>query len=79
MKKKVIFDTDELYGAVSVLENYLDGALADYENGDVDKDCDMLINDSIKALKLLQDNILGFSPADDYSKRYQEAKKKRTN
>ena len=33
--KKQKHDIDEYVGAILVLENFLDGAVADYENGDV--------------------------------------------
>ena len=59
---------------ISVLENYLDGALADYEQGMVDND--ELIRSSIRAIKTLetrQGNII-CAIYNEYEDRYLKAK-----
>lgn len=53
-------------GAICVLENFLEGALADYEEGDVDNV--MLIENCIEAIYELG----GYSG--DYQKQYMKAK-----
>lgn len=44
---------DEHIGAIIVLENYLDGAMADYEDGQVENT--MIIESCIDVLRLLHD------------------------
>ena len=68
------FDTRDYEGAVGVLENYLDGALADFENGDVDNY--YLIDHSINTLELIQESVMGFSVARDYRNRFVKALEK---
>ena len=71
MKKKVTFDTDNYFGAICVLENYLDGALADYEDGQVEND--YLIEQSINALELMGISMFGYY-GNEYRERYEKAK-----
>ena len=74
MKKRTTFETEDYLGAKIVLENYLDGALADYEDGDVDND--LFIEQSINALELLQGTML-CGTAQDYRKRLNKAREQR--
>ena len=75
MKKKKVFETEDYLGAVIVLENYLEGALADFEEGSIEND--LCIEHSINALELLTFSMLGISSANDYRKRYEKAKAER--
>lgn len=74
MKKRVTIDTDNYTGACYVLENYLDGALADYEDGQVENG--LIIEESINALELLRFSMYGYS-AVDYRRRFEKAKEKK--
>ena len=74
MKKTRTFETTNYWGAMAILTNYLDGAIADYENGSVDND--LLIEHSINALELLEATILGGS-AQEYRKRLNKAREQR--
>lgn len=56
-------------GACIVLENYLDGAIADYEYGDVENVS--VIDDCINALRLLGD-----SSCKDYKERVDKVKER---
>ena len=49
MKQKL--NINDYTGAIMILENYLDGAVADYENGDIEND--YLIQSSIDTIKLI--------------------------
>jgi len=51
MRKQNYLDLEDYRGALCVLENYLDGAVADYEQGQVEND--YLIECSIKTIKLI--------------------------
>ena len=73
MIKKVKFDTDDYYGAICVLENYLDGALADYECDQVEND--LLIEHSINAIELLELSLFGYGLSREYRERYEKKKK----
>ena len=64
--KKLKLTRRDYTGALIVLENFLDGALADYENGMIDNDA--LIEDCIEAIYQLG----GYN--DEYKKRYMEKK-----
>lgn len=79
MKVKRSFDTDNYGGACMVLTNYLDGALADYENGNIDDDCTTCIEHSINALELMSVSIFGVGTYDEYRERFNKAKLKRKN
>jgi len=75
---KVNIDENKILGAIAVLENYLDGALADYENNQIEETC--CLEDSIYVNKIL--NIIlthGWKAlsGDDYEERYLKAKAKR--
>ena len=74
MKKTRTFETTNYWGAMAILTNYLDGAIADYENGSVDND--LLIEHSINALELLEATILGGS-AQEYRKQLNKAREQR--
>ncbi len=77
MKSKL--KTENYLGAIAVLENYLDGAIADYENGDVENDS--LIQDSIETIKLiyaLTNPILLYS-VKEYEERMKKAKELKNN
>lgn len=78
MAKKKDINLDDYYGAICVLENYLYGAIADYENGDVENDS--LIWDSIRTIELiysLTEPILLLGEVRDYRERMEAAKEKR--
>ncbi len=70
---------EKVIGAIVVLENYLDGALADFEEGSVDNTD--IIEDCIyvhKKLELVYNPFLSFmGDLDDYEKRYFKEKDKR--
>lgn len=51
MSKRKYLDIEDFNGAICVMENYLDGALADYENGQVEND--YLIVSCINAMELI--------------------------
>ena len=74
MKKRTTFETTNYWGAMAILTNYLDGAIADYEDGDVDND--LFIEQSINALELLQGTML-CGTAQDYRKRLNKAREQR--
>lgn len=70
-------ELEDYNGAICVMENYLDGALADYENGDVEND--YLIDSCIKTIELIYANtnpILLYASR-DYRERFEKAKAKR--
>lgn len=52
--KKQKYDMDDFAGAIVVLENYLDGAVADYEDGQIEND--YIIHSCINTLKLIYAN-----------------------
>lgn len=73
MKKYV--DINNFTGAEIVLENYLDGALADYENGDVENYS--IIEDCIFTLKFIYVNVqplLLLGKVKEYEERFLKAK-----
>ena len=77
---KVNIDENKVLGAIAVLENYLDGALADFENGQIDDDMTCVLEDSIYVNKIL--NIIltkGWKAlsGDEYEERYLKAKAER--
>lgn len=71
---KVNIDSNKINGALVVLENYLDGALADYENGDVEDN--PIIEDSIYVHKLLKNTLSPFNSLikDEYEQKYLKIK-----
>ena len=74
---KKYLDIDDYNGAICVMENYLDGALADYEQGQVDND--YLIVCCINTIKLIYSQCnpwLLLGSIKDYQERYEQAKKK---
>ena len=71
------FDTDDMVGACAVLVNYLDGALADYENGNIDEDGTMCIEQSINALELMSISFFGVGAYEEYREKFEEIKKSR--
>lgn len=78
MAKKTQIELDNYYGAICVLENYLFGAVADYENGDVENDS--LIWDSIRTIELLytlSEPILLYGDIKNYRERMERAKERR--
>ena len=73
MKKYI--DINNFTGAEIVLENYLDGALADYENGDVENYS--IIEDCIFTLKFIYANVqplLLLGKVKEYEERFLKAK-----
>lgn len=75
---KKYLDINDFTGAEIIMENYLDGALADYENGDVENGS--LIESCIKTLKLIYANCnpwLLMGSVKEYEERYEKAKKER--
>ena len=72
--KKFVIDEEKILGAIVVLENYLDGAVADYVNGDVDNVS--ILEDSIYFHKLLRYVLSPFSAlvGDEYEEKYLEKK-----
>ena len=74
MLKRVTFDTDKMLGARVVLTNYLDGALNDFEEGWTDS---CVIEDSINALLLLGDSIVGINVYSDYKEKFDAIKANR--
>lgn len=68
---------EDYNGAIVVLENYLDGAVADYEDNAVDNDT--LIWDSIRTIKLLYSlsNPILLLGGNEYEERMNIAKEKR--
>ena len=77
MAKRKYLDITDYRGAMCVLENYLEGAIADYENGDVEND--YLIDSCIKTMKLIYSNtlpLLLYGEVSDYEQRYLTAKEK---
>ena len=69
------FNTDDFTGAKVVLTNYLDGALADFEDNQTD--AEKCIEDCISALELMSDSIFGVSVYDEYRTKFEEIKSKR--
>ena len=57
---------NKYYAAIAVLENYLDGALADMQDGKVDNK--EFIESCVEAHKLLTENYL----CDTYEKKFRE-------
>lgn len=51
MGRKNYLNLDDYNGAICVMENFLDGALPDYEDGTVEND--YLIESCIKTMKLI--------------------------
>ena len=77
MAKRKYLDITDYRGAMCVLENFLEGALADYERGDVEND--YLIDSCIKTMKLIYANtqpLLLYGEVSDYEQRYLTAKEK---
>ena len=75
---KISLDNNRLLGAIGVLENYIVGALADYENGDIDDEHLCCLEDSVYVYtKLEQVMTLGFSLHNEYEERLARAKEKR--
>jgi len=54
MKTHKYLDIEEFNGAICVMENYLDGALPDYERGDVENS--YLIESCLNAMALIYSN-----------------------
>ena len=78
MTKRKYLDIDDFTGAIIVLENYLEGAIADYERDMVENDT--LIASCIETLKLIYANtqpLLLYGEVSDYEQRYLTAKEKR--
>lgn len=77
---KVNLDKERVLGAIVVLENYLDGAVADYENGQIDDNDTTCLEDSIYVHKILDlvltDGWKALS-GDEYEERFLKAKKNR--
>ena len=71
---KVNIDSDRVIGALVVLENYLDGALADFEDDMVEDNT--ALEDSIYVHKILERAVSPFSCliGDEYEERYLKAK-----
>lgn len=75
MKYKVSIDNEKILGAIAVLENYLDGAVADYEDGQVENTG--IISDCIYVHKILELILThGFSSleGDEYEIRFNKRK-----
>ena len=73
-------DETKLTGAIGVLENYLDGAVVDYENGQIDEENSLCIKDSIYVRKILTiASTHGFSSLipDEYEERYNKANERK--
>lgn len=78
--KRQYLDINDFTGAEIVLENYLDGALADYEKGDVKNDS--IIVSCINTLKLIYSNccpILLMGSVKEYEERYLKAKENKND
>lgn len=75
-KKSNNLNYDDYIGAIVVMENYLDGAVADYEDGQVENDS--LIWSCIKTIKLIQglSNPWLLLGGNEYEKRMNEAKER---
>ena len=73
---KIELDRERVVGAIALLENYLDGAVHDYENGDVDNSD--FISDCIYVHKMLECVYNPFKSivGDEYEKRFLAAKRK---
>lgn len=74
-KMKKYLDISLFTGAEVVIENYLDGALADYENGDVENTS--IIESCIYTLKFIYANtqpILLMGSIREYEERFERAK-----
>jgi hypothetical protein len=69
-------DLDDFRGAIAVMENYLDGALADYEDGQVEND--NLIVGCLNTMRLIysQCNPWLLFGLKEYQERYENAKRK---
>lgn len=73
MKVKMTFDTDNLISPVIVLENYLEGALADFENGLVENA--NFIKEVIEGWEILSHPlVVAYS---DYKERFNKVVKER--
>lgn len=76
MKRKFL-ELQDYSGAISVMENYLEGAVADYENGDVEND--YLIESCINTIKLIYtlcEPICLYGTPREYEERMKLAKQK---
>ena len=75
-KKENSLKYEDFAGAICVMENYLDGAVADYEQGDVENDS--LIWSCIETIKLIQGlyNPWLLLGGNDYEERMNKAKEK---
>ncbi len=74
---KVNIDKEKVTGAIVVLENYLDGAISDFENGDVENTA--IIEDCIYAHRILDLVLTGgwiSLENDKYEERFNEVNKK---
>lgn len=73
MKKRI--ELEDYAGAIDVMENYLDGALADFENGDVENTylMECCIN-TIKLIYSLTEPFLLYGSVNDYEERLKDAK-----
>ena len=63
-------DKTKINGAIVLLENYLDGALADLEQGNID-DIDM-IEDCVYVHKLLENELISIPFITQFPSEYQE-------
>ena len=63
-------DRNKINGAITVLENYLDGALSDLEQGNTDA-IDM-IEDCVYVHKLLENEMIGIPFIAQFPSEYQE-------
>ena len=73
--KKTKIDYEDYAGAIDVMENYLDGALADFERGDVENT--YLIECCINTMKLIYGAFnpwLLYGNVKDYEERFNNAK-----
>lgn len=81
MMVKLKLDDERLLGAICVLENYLDGALADYLNGDIDENMTMCLDDSIYVHRMLELARCPFNAMveDEYERRKRDYDNSRKN
>lgn len=63
-------DKTKINGAITVLENYLDGALADLEQGNTD--AIEMIEDCVYVHKLLENEMIGIPFIAQFPSEYQE-------
>ena len=77
--KRIELDENKIIGAIVVLENYIDGALSDYENGEVEN-TDVL-EDCIYVHRKLQVASCLFCSItqDEYKERFKKVVKKNEN